>query len=98
MAEPNRIVYRGVRMTEDWPDKIKAAQLITDLSFEGRPVSRIRYGSEQSDWRAEEIPCHDCAVIKGEFHVPNCDVEECPVCGGQLISCDCAFDAEEREA
>jgi hypothetical protein len=27
--------------------------------------------------------------------VPSCDVGECPVCGGQLITCDCLFDDVE---
>lgn len=33
--------------------------------------------------------CHDCDANPGEFHDPGCDVERCPYCGGQLISCDC---------
>lgn len=59
--------------------------------------SRIRYGSEKDDWGAEKVPCHDCRVIKGEFHVPSCDVEECPVCGDQLSSCDCPFDERGQD-
>jgi hypothetical protein len=31
----------------------------------------------------------DCGARPGEFHRPDCDVEQCPYCGGQLISCDC---------
>jgi hypothetical protein len=31
--------------------------------------------------------CHDCRCTEGNFHHPGCDVEECPVCHGQLISC-----------
>ncbi len=92
MAQPKRIMYRGVPMIEGWPEKIMAAQKIVSVKFEGRDILRIRYGKEQSDWNAANIPCHDCRVLEGEFHVPSCDVEECPVCGGQLISCDCEFD------
>ena len=36
-------------------------------------------------------PCHDCGAKPGEFHKPNCDVERCPFCGGQLISCNCVY-------
>jgi hypothetical protein len=37
--------------------------------------------------------CSDCNVMPGGVHHPNCDQEQCPKCGGQLISCDC-FEAE----
>ena len=33
--------------------------------------------------------CRDCRIKHGGFHHPGCDVERCPRCGGQLISCDC---------
>jgi hypothetical protein len=98
MNEPKRILYRGVPMIEGWPEKIQAAQKVLSYTAEGRPIPRIRYGDEQSDWHADRIPCHDCRVIKGEFHVPSCDVEECPLCGGQFISCDCPFDEGEGDA
>jgi rRNA maturation endonuclease Nob1 len=92
MTTPKRILYRGVPMIEGWPEKIIAAQEIVSLKLQGRDIPRIRYGKEQSDWNVANTPCHDCRVLVGEFHVPSCDVEECPVCGGQLISCDCEFD------
>jgi hypothetical protein len=94
VTEHKRTLYRGVPMIEGWPEKIQEAQGITSYTLNGKAIARVPYGSEQDDWYADRIPCHDCRVLKGELHVPSCDVEECPVGGGQLISCDCAF--EER--
>jgi len=51
-------------------------------------VPRIRYGSESSDWGADQYPCHDCGATKGQYHTFGCDVERCPICGRQAIGCE----------
>ena len=33
--------------------------------------------------------CGDCAVKEGQIHELGCDMERCPFCGRQLISCGC---------
>ena len=35
--------------------------------------------------------CHDCDVLKGQIHEYGCDMEICPFCRGQLISCKCIY-------
>ena len=39
--------------------------------------------------------CHDCGAAIGHNHHPGCDMERCPKCGGQLISCGCLDNEEE---
>lgn len=39
--------------------------------------------------------CPDCNIAPGGQHHPGCDMERCPVCGGQLIGCEC-LDSEEE--
>lgn len=87
--------FRGQRVIEGWPEALAAAQEETSVLINGKEYSRIRYGDEHEDWNAAEVPCHDCLAVKGEYHVWECDVEECPACGGQMISCDCGGDDDE---
>ncbi len=73
----------------------------TTYAIVGINYPRIRYGDEKrfgEDWHdrvyaVKSHPCHDCNAFPGAFHVPGCDMEECPRCGHQSISCAC--DEEE---
>lgn len=49
----------------------------------------IPYGDETMFGVGAPLPelCHDCAAPKGALHHSRCDMEECRVCGRQLITC-----------
>ena len=52
------------------------------------PLKRIPYGGI--------TPCRDCKCSLGTLHHPGCDMERCPKCGGQALSCGCADKPESR--
>ena len=41
--------------------------------------------------------CGDCGVARGGLHHLGCDLQCCPACGGQLLSCGCRFDEDPSE-
>lgn len=65
----------------------------------GELISRIKYGSEidyvegvginEISPRQPCTYCPDCSAKIGEYHLDCCDVEQCPICSLQAISCDC---------
>ena len=68
-----------------------------DICFpaDGDFLPQIPYTEEDRFHFGDSIPaerCHDCNCKQGEFHHPGCDMEECPRCNGQLISCGCLYE------
>jgi hypothetical protein len=62
----------------------------THVEFgDGTSMPSIPYENEYLDPNDRTHHCHDCGVLVGNYHHPGCDMERCPRCGGQLISCGC---------
>jgi hypothetical protein len=66
---------------------------IEKLVFPEWSLSRIPFGSEKPARRVQR--CGDCGVDRGGYHHPGCDIERCPACLHQAISCGC-FDAKRE--
>jgi hypothetical protein len=49
----------------------------------------VRRRSRRLRLKSNAAKCHDCDVPEGALHQVGCDMERCPFCGGQLISCRC---------
>jgi hypothetical protein len=59
----------------------------------GHRFHMVPFGDEPNG-RTSGDQCGDCGVNRGGWHHPGCDLQQCPACGRQLISCGCWFDED----
>lgn len=54
----------------------------------GEQMEALPYGIGEGG-QDENGRCHDCGCLVGHYHHDRCDMEICPFCELQLISCVC---------
>jgi len=59
---------------------------VAKIHINGTVHERIRVNNFMNP---EIKRCGDCNAKNGHYHHWGCDMERCPACGLQLISCDC---------
>ena len=80
--------YCGLEMTTAPSCTVEA------FHVDGRRVELGRFGSEPGMSEYRSARCGDCGVERGGLHHPGCDLQRCPCCGRQLLSCGCRFDED----
>jgi hypothetical protein len=73
-----------------WCGDKKPAKNPTHFVINGQEFERVKYGSGEDDLKFPK--CDDCGVPRGFHHLIGCDLEPCPRCTCQAITCDCFHD------
>jgi hypothetical protein len=83
------VLWNGVEVPRSWPAEVMSEQQQKTIELHGQEFARLRRGV---DWPSRDgTACHDCGIVDGLIHAEGCDMERCPRCYGQLISCGCLW-------
>jgi hypothetical protein len=63
----------------------------------GATLERVKWGDETPDYWPESCQdtCGDCGAAPGQLHHLGCDIEQCRMCGGQVLTCDCPYGEDD---
>ena len=93
-------------------DEFMESQEVKMIALKGKRYRRLKYGEEEMKyinrreirfasrdkrWGNADVPCHDCHAIRGQYHCDHCDMERCPRCFNQFLTCGCAQGDDDAE-
>lgn len=90
------VYFNEIFMPKGLQVEISGEQENSTIIINGEKFSRVHYGSPEEhpevNFEYANKPCGDCLVIRGQIHLLDCDMEQCPNCSNQMITCACEID------
>ena len=79
--------------------EFKRSQAVRSFKIAGQDFERIVCGYERGNFAefAIDTECSNCGVPTGFFHLLGCDLEQCPKCKEQALSCFCSYEKRPNE-